>query len=125
MKTIRYTDQFRLSENGCFLEQLVYDETDPARENMIWMKTWIRVGARCTLGSKTDVSPDAIRNGRNVARYFLVRGTDGIGGNLDPKNKQVSGWRGTTDNVSVYAHGLVTVRKIRELKNGEIAVSVS
>lgn len=45
--------------------------------------------------------------------FKLVRG-EGIGGNSDPSIKKYHGWRGTTNSVSTFAHGL---RKIIKASN--------
>lgn len=37
---------------------------------------------------------------------------EGIPGNMDSKVKRFHGWRGTTDDVAIYAHGLRQVTKI-------------
>jgi hypothetical protein len=100
-----------------------FDELEKTEE-WKWVRTKYAVGNRAVLGSSTDVSPNAIRAGAK-ARFFLSFDLDGIGGNSDPSIKRTSGWRGTTNDVSVNAHGTVTVRKIRTLKNGDVAVTVS
>jgi hypothetical protein len=41
---------------------------------------------------------------------------NGIGGNLDSSQKRYHGWRGTTDNVSLYAYGVRRVEKVEMIK---------
>ncbi len=90
-----------------------------------WHPTRYQVGAQAVLVSSTDVSTNAIRSGKNVPHFSLSFDLDGVPGNSNPKIKSTIGWRGTTDDLSVDAHGIVTIRKIHVLKNGDIAVTVS
>lgn len=94
-------------------------------ESWTWHETEYAVGMLAVLVSITDVSPNAIRNGRSKPRFYLSFDIDGVAGNLDPSIKSTSGWRGTTRDMSVNAHGIVTIRRIRKLKNGAIAVTVN
>ena len=57
-----------------------------------------------------------------IERYDINKGTtqwqicfapDGIGGNMDGNIKRYHGWRGTTNNISITAHGLRKVIKVR------------
>lgn len=89
-----------------------------------WRATKYAIGERAVLVSTTDVSPNAIRAGTKP-HYRLSFDLDGVPGNTNPSIKHTSGWRGTTNDRSVDAHGVVTIRKIRALKNGDIAVTVS
>lgn len=43
---------------------------------------------------------------------------EGVPGNANPSILATEGWRGTTDDVAVYAHGLVRITDVRRLKNG-------
>lgn len=45
--------------------------------------------------------------------YTLLR-SEAISGNLDPSKKRYHGWRGTTNGISVYAHGLREVIRADE-----------
>ena len=99
------------------------DELDKC-QSWDWHATRYAVGTPAVLVSVTDASPNAIRAGENLPRYHLSFNLDGVPGNSDPKIKTTSGWRGTTNDSSVSAHGVVTIRKIRTLKNGDIAVTV-
>lgn len=89
-----------------------------------WQPTNYRVGARCVLASVTNVSPNAIRAGENNPDFYLVFDEDGIGGNSKPQIKRLHGWRGTTNDRSVDAHGLREIVSVRALKNGDVAVTV-
>ena len=86
----------------------------------------MQIGSTVVLGSRTDVSPNALRAG-TVAKYFLHADTEGIGGNSNHKIKQHTGWRGTTNDVSVDGHGLATIISARTVKraNGDEFVRVT
>ena len=90
-----------------------------------WKPSKYKLGAEVMLVSSEDVSPDALRSGTGK-RQFDVRfdRPDGIGGNSNPDIKRYHGWRGTTGDISCHAHGLRKITKIRQLKNGDIAVTV-
>ncbi len=114
---------YRLNDDGV-VEKLVYSSSDPEHwDNMEWIETPYRLGAQFVLYSVTDVSPNACRRGTKSV-YHLHDDLDGIGGNSDHTIKRTEGWRGTTNDKSVDACGIVTIRKIRELRNGDISVTV-
>lgn len=46
--------------------------------------------------------------------WVIRRAPQGIGGNLDPQAKRFHGWRGTTDGISITAHGLRRVIKVSQ-----------
>ena len=48
------------------------------------------------------------------ASWDIRRAPQGIGGNLDPQAKRFHGWRGTTDGISITAHGLRRVIKVSQ-----------
>lgn len=128
-KTIKLgTENYRYI-NGV-LEILAYkkndeESNDDIRMDLEWFPSKYKIGAEVMLISHTNVSPNAISDGTNIAR-FSVRFDcpDGIGGNSNPAITRYHGWRGTTDDISLYAYGLRKITKIRELKNGTIAVTV-
>ncbi len=92
-------------------------------ESWAWHATRYEIGAQAVLVSHTDVSPNALRAGTH-AEYSLSFDLDGVPGNSDSNIKRTTGWRGTSNDMAVDAHGIVTIRKIRALKNGQIAVTV-
>lgn len=47
--------------------------------------------------------------------WWDLRRCDGIGGNIDSNIKKYHGWRGTTNNIGIYAHGLRKVIRASEL----------
>ena len=127
-KTIRLSGDDGYSVNGDVVEYLYYTDdhdTGPGTEGkMEWRPTFIRIGATVVLVSDTDVSPNAIRAGNSVPRFRLVPDTGGVGGNSNPKIQRYHGWRGTTNDHSVDAHGRREVVSVRTLKNGDVAVTV-
>mgnify|MGYP003394374848 CR=1 FL=1 len=80
-----------------------------------WHQTKYAVGNQAVLVSSTQF-------GRS--QYHLYFDLDGVPGNSDASIRRTEGWRGTTDDVSVDAHGVVKNKKIRKLKNGNISVTV-
>ena len=50
---------------------------------------------------------------------------NGASGNLDYNIKRFHGWRGTTNNIAVYAMGLRRVEKIKQFKNGNWIITLS
>ena len=44
--------------------------------------------------------------------------SEGVPGNSDTSQFATEGWRGTTNDVSVYAHGLVRIANVRRLARG-------
>lgn len=116
--TIRLSgDDYRLTDQN---EVVMWIEPDYA-----WRKTKYQRGRRAVLVSTTDVSPNAIRDGRNVPVFYLHWDLTGVAGNSNPKIKCTDGWRGTTDDRSCDAHGIVVIRTIKKLKNGDLSVMVS
>ena len=88
-----------------------------------WKCSRMQEGVEVMLVSHTYVGPNRDRDARPVFSLISSR-PDGIGGNSDPDITRYHGWRGTTDDVSCHAHGLRKIVEIRQLKNGQIAVTV-
>lgn len=46
--------------------------------------------------------------------YYVSKewAADGIGGNMDWSEKRFHGWRGTTDNIALYALGVYSVKSV-------------
>lgn len=123
-KTIRLP-----SENGYAIVEgevccLEYVKSDLSRTEMEYIPTQFRVGERGTLFCRENVSPNALRSGRTHDQWGLRFGEDGIPGNSNHEITRYHGWRGTTNDVSISAHGYREIVAIRELKNGDIAVTV-
>jgi len=128
-KTIRYDENHRI--NGDTLERftrIAVGEVDYENDKQLtddkwdYLPTKIKIGAELTLVSSKDVSPNNLRYGENSPSYWLHDGP--IAGNLAPNITRYHGWRGTTSNISVHAHGVHRVLKMRTLKNTQIAVTV-
>lgn len=132
-RTIHLDDNYRLNGNAveCFSyigtkNPVDYSDDAPEPEYVYdWMPVKYKIGTRAMLVSHTNVSPNAIRSGKNVDVYSLIfDAPDGIAGNMNRDITRYHGWRGTSNDVSCYAHGLREIIKIRELKNGRVAVTV-
>lgn len=125
MKTIRLpSHEYRLIDGRVEVLKGTFDSSTD-EDSWDWHDTRYAIGAQAVLVSATDVSPNAIRAGNSRPHYYLHWDLDGVPGNSNPHIKSTTGWRGTTGNRCVDAHGVVTIRKIRQLKSGDIAVSVS
>ena len=111
-KTIRLNDGCYSLKNG-ILYTYCRNDNDEYEEN----ETNYKIGATAILVSSVDLNNDIIK-------YYLRFCQDGLGGNSNPDIKRYHGWRGTTNDESVYANGLRRIIAIRELKNGKIAVTV-
>lgn len=128
-KTIRLGGDYRLNDDETvdFYGYLYTDDSNPDKWEPVygWEKTKYRIGARVILVSKTDVSYNAIRAGRDIPQYSLVFDCpDGIPGNSNPNITRYHGWRGTNNDVSYDAHGLREIIKMSILKNGQFSVTV-
>lgn len=55
--------------------------------------------------------------------FHLAPDFGGIPGNMNRNIRRYHGWRGTTNNVATYAHGLREITSIRP-KNGQFRVTV-
>lgn len=129
-KSIRLSDQYEIRGNQLFV-WCVLDKGAPRDDwgsydytNYGFKPSKYKIGQLAVLGSLTNLTPNAIREGRDVPSYFLDFDLEGIGGNSDHTIKRTSGWRGTTDDWSCDAHGIVEIVGFRKLKNGSISVSV-
>jgi hypothetical protein len=89
-----------------------------------WKRAKMQVGREVVLVSTTNVSPNSIRSGKNIPHFSIRFAEGGIPGNSNRNICRFHGWRGTTDDVSVDAHGARIIKSIRELKNGDVAITV-
>lgn len=127
-QTIRYNDEYTINGDTMEIfgvvkrgqwnrEQDRYDDDEYG-----YMPTCVKIGAELTLVSCRDVSPNNLRSGIVKTEYWLHDGP--IGGNSNPDITRYHGWRGTTNDRSVEAHGVHRVLKMRLLKNGSVAVTI-
>ena len=117
MRTIKLDGNVYSLDKGVVYTSFV--ENDSLRT----VSTKYRVGSRAILVSRTDVSPNALRRG-SKPNYYLSFDLDGVGGNSNRDIKRTSGWRGTTNDISVDAYGIVKITKIKLLHNGNISVGI-
>lgn len=120
--TVHYGDWITYRINGDTLERFDVVSGEYPSENWDYIPTAVKIGAEMVLVSRENVSPNNIRSGQIKTEYWLSVGP--VGGNSSPDIKRYHGWRGTTNDRAIYAHGLRKVLKMRELKNGQIAVTV-
>lgn len=122
-KTIRLDEIYRVKNGVVYGSKYSHDD-EYRRPVYVDYETKYKIGTEVMLVSITNVSPNAIRGGYNMPKYQVEFTTDGIGGNSNSNIKRYHGWRGTSDDKSVYAHGLRKITAIRKLKNGTVAVTV-
>jgi len=65
----------------------------------------------------TLVSRERVTGGRELLDVYLAP-AEGVPGNSDPNQRATEGWRGTTDDVVVYAHGWVRIIGVHLLARG-------
>lgn len=75
------------------------------------------VGKTGTCISRENVSPRALRSGSSKPSYYLKNNCDPIPGNINQNITRYFGWRGTTNDNYVVAHGVRMVEKIVQFKN--------
>lgn len=63
------------------------------------------------------ISCENVNTGDETWHLYEDNG-EGVPGNMDASIKRYHGWRGTTNNISVYAHGLRRVLEIRSERDG-------
>ena len=120
-KTVRF-ENHRIT--GGIVEELIDSrEVDYATGEEIgcfeWEQTDIKIGTKVMLVSKRDISTD------DEPEYSLVFNVDdGIIGNANSDIRRYHGWRGTTNNIEIVAHGLRRITKISELQNTDISITV-
>ena len=119
-KTFKLSESYALSEEGKLLVMTYTGRSDEPWNSYEWIESKIQVGEKMVLVSSEDVGPGS----KSKERYYLIADKGGVSGNMDRDIKRYHGWRGTTNNSSVYAHGLREVIKISERKNGDIYVTV-
>lgn len=67
----------------------------------------VKVGDEVVLIERYDIN--------NQTTQWQIRiAPDGIGGNMNDSIKRYHGWRGTTNNISITAHGLRRVIKVTD-----------
>jgi hypothetical protein len=111
-KTIRLEDSYHIAPDG----QLMVLTSESGE----WVSrpSRIQVGAEMTLVSSERLSGPA----RGAVVWHLHQGP--VAGNSDHRLAKYHGWRGTTDDVFVEAHGVRRVLRIRALRNRTVAVTV-
>lgn len=76
------------------------------------VKCWPRHdGFYPKIGQKVMLVERSYDNDGDVI-FELRASTEGIGGNVDGRCLRFHDWRGTTNNVSIYAHGLREIIKV-------------
>lgn len=123
-KTITLNDNYRL-KNG--VVEYLHNDFDYSADYPYETETceWrpackYRVGNRVVLVSMEYIGP----NSPGKTNHYLVFDENGVPGNMDTTIKRRHGWRGTTNDVSVTAHGLREIIKISTGRSGRVSVTV-
>ncbi len=115
-KTVHLDDSYTLLDDGS-LAIAEYGDLSSV-PTVSYRPSVIQRGAELTLVSRERLSGP----GRGIVTWHLQAGP--IAGNSAPRIKRYHGWRGTTDDVFVEAHGVRRVLRVRALKNNTVAVTV-
>ena len=104
---IRATDYFTLRNGSTeYMDDHAVDDAADA------FRDALKTGEIHTLVSRERITGDT---GLLDVRLASAAG---VPGNSDPSQRAINGWRGTTDDVAVYAHGRVRITDVRRLARG-------
>ena len=105
--TIRATDYFTLRNgNTEYMDDLAVDAIAAEFRNAL------DTGEIYTLVSRERITGDTLLLNVHLAP------AEGVPGNSDPRQSAIEGWRGTSDDIATYAHGLVRIANVRSLARG-------
>ena len=114
-RTIRLdSNEYAISDMTSRVLRLVIDSDDDAHYEV----SRYQIGAEGVLMSSADVE----RDGSPSWRLWWDGG--GGPGNCNRDIERATGWRGTTNGISVHAYGHARVVAVRKLRSGDIAVTV-
>lgn len=105
-KTIRLAEFYSLRDGAVFTLDEYFNTVE----------TQYKVGRKVVLGSTYNFR-------YKTKRWFVRFNLAGIEGTT-PGNFKTEGWRGQYNDESTSAHGIHRIKKIRQLKNGRIAVTL-
>ena len=98
------------------------DEEETNNENVVIVKDIddhnIAIGQLVTLAERTDIMT-------GESYYILYDSVDGLPSNMDRSTLRYHGWRGTTNNISIYACGLRRIEDFECFRDGYFRVTVS
>ena len=124
--TVRLSDDYDLNADGnvvVWVPSMDWNDDDPGG----WKKTRYAVGADALLYSIHDVSPNAVRRGDQEEYHLSLDSDDvecGLAGNSNHDIRRFHGWRGTTNDNYVSAHGRRRIQRICKLRNRRVVVTV-
>jgi hypothetical protein len=115
--TVRLPAEYGLNNNGQVIRVGVFG---------YYAVPSYQIGSHVVLYSRTDVSPNALRAGQSRPKCCVSAewAEKGVPGNSNHNIHRHHGWRGTTNDISLDAHGIRRITKIRRLNNGVVAVTV-
>ncbi len=115
-KTINFDDVNFKIEKGELMKCQYKNNTYNEEGAMEWVDSAFQIGVEVTLFSTHNIKT------KNPMNYQITI-DDGIGGNLNHNIRQYHGWRGTTSDIAVYAHGKRKITKITQ-RRGKIYITV-
>lgn len=114
-KTITLSgDAFRINNAGNL------DVLDLDGDDCNWVPSKYEIGAEAVLMSRTNVAPHGRHREQFYLRFDLL---GGVPGNSNQNIIRYHGWRGTTNDIEIYAYGLRQIESIKNTANG-ISITV-
>jgi len=121
-KTIRLDgNEYNIKNDGLYT--MVINQLPDGKIDIKEKRSKYQLGVYAVLVSQEYVGPNPSKKDKPYY-YLAFNFLEGVVGNSNPNIRKTHGWRGTTNDSSLYAHGVVAINSIRRLKNGQIAVKV-
>lgn len=110
-------DAKNISKIGDFTggKKIIFTVATNEYADLVGSGFWIGKIGTCV--SVDDVSPNAIRSGTSKPSFRIHDDSDPVPGNSNSCITRYFGWRGTTNDRSVHAHGVRMVEKIVQFRN--------
>jgi hypothetical protein len=123
---IHLSDSYRLNNGTVEYFSHYWDDKEKFNPQFEWVPSQYEINKLIMLISRENVSPNVLRAGTGKPVFDIIfDADDGIGGNSNNNIKRYHGWRGTTNDVSVCAHGLRKIIGFKKLKNGQVSIELS
>ena len=95
------------------------DRTGYADDLAVDDKAHVEFGDALDTGAiHTLVSHERVTGDTGLLDVRLASADGAPGNSGDPSQRATEGWRGTTNDIAVYAHGLVRITDVRRLARG-------
>lgn len=109
-KTINFDDVNFKIENKKLMKCQYKNNRYNEKGDMEWAESNFQIGVNVTLFSIHNIKSNNPEN-------FKITIDDGISGNMNKNIQLYHGWRGTTSDIAVYAHGRRKIIKIANRHN--------